>query len=779
MIRGFAFRSVAILLLSALCNAAFAQSASVYDEVDPFIGTAGGGLTSPAASLPFGMIQWGPSTGQSGYYFDRDKAIYGFSLTHLNGVGCPVGSDVPVLPWSEEPRTSPGGDHVPAAQFVQAFEHGSQEAHPGYYAVTLTNGTKVELTVGERAGIARFDFPPGMKAALLVNTGGSADTDVHMSGLPSFGREHNRSQVKLLGDDTLTGSVTAWGFCVSPAHYTLYVAAKFAQKYRRFDTWQGNTIQKNQRMASGQRTGAWLDFGDRHRIQMKIGLSYVSEAGALANLNKELRGWNFDTVHSHARNTWTDLLNHVAIKGGSADQHKIFSTALYHSLLTPTLFSDENGDYMGFDWKVHSLSGTRQRAQYANYSDWDTYRNTVQLQALLVPKRESDMMQSLVNDAVQGGWMPRWPLANQSTYEMGGDSSNICLSSGYAFGARDFDTKTALRYMIKGGTQPEKNSSTFSFIHYEMLVERPFLTQYLKLGFIPAEIDPISASRTLEYANDDFAIAQFARNIGDTATYRHFLAQSQRWKNLFDPETRWIRPRYTDGTWLHDFDAWQVLPKQTTWGASSAQFGFEEGNSIQYTFMIPFDYRNLFAAMGGDEKVVARLDRFFCKPHTRKNDACFTADNEYDFVAPYAYVFAGMPWKTQELVTRVAKESFNTSPNGLPGNDDLGATSGLYIWNALGMYPAVPGVGGMVLGIPMFRKAVVHLGDGRTLVIKGTGEGQYVQKVSLNGAAYPSSWLPLSNLRSGTTELQFMLGTEPKKNRGKPELDLPPSFREP
>jgi putative alpha-1,2-mannosidase len=251
---------------ASIPNADIDENASLYDEVDPFIGTAGGGLTSPAASLPFGMIQWGPTT-SGGSYYRKDGTTYGFSLTHLNGVGCPVGSDVPILPWSQEPLKSPGNTYAPYVEFVQAFDHDKEEAHPGYYSVTLANGAKIELTVGDRAGIARFEFPPGMEAALLVNTGGGASTEVRMQGVPLFGREHNRNQVKLIGDNALTGTVTSWGFCVSPARYTLYVAAKFEQPYQRFDTWQDDEIQKNQRVADGKHTGAWLDFGDRRQIQ--------------------------------------------------------------------------------------------------------------------------------------------------------------------------------------------------------------------------------------------------------------------------------------------------------------------------------------------------------------------------------------------------------------------------------------------------------------------------------------------------------------------------------
>jgi predicted alpha-1,2-mannosidase len=777
---GNALRKAAALLLAVpLCITAFAQTVNLYDQVDPFIGTGGGGLTSPAASLPFGMIQWGPATNQRGYYVWEDTATTGFSLTHLDGVGCPVGSDVPVLPWSQEPQKSPGETGNPYVEFAQGFDHAQEEAHPGYYVVALANGTRVELTVADRAGIARFTFPPGVKAALLVNTGGSADTNVHMQGVPAYAREHNENQVELLGDEALTGFTTSWGFCTSPAHYTLYIAAKFDQPYQHFDTWRNNEIQKNQRVSRGKRSGAWLDFGDRRQVQMKIGISYVSEAGALANLNSELPGWDFEAVHSHARDIWTKLLDRITVEGGTPNQDKIFATALYHSLLTPTLFSDHNGDYIGFDWKTHSLTGSKQTAQYANYSDWDIYRNTVQLQALLAPDIVSDMMQSLVDDSVQGGIVPRWPLANQSTYEMAGDSSNILWASGYAFGARAFDAKTALHYMIKGGTQPQKDADTFLYSHYYTDAERTFLPQYLKLGYVPAMEDPVSVSRTLEYANDDFSIAQLAKDLDDTKTYQHFMAQSQNWKNLFDPQTKWMRPRLADGTWLQHFDVWLALPKQNTWGISGFQYGFEEGNTTQWSFMVPFDYPQEFAAMGGDDKVVARLDRFFCKEPAPISAPCFTAANEHNFVTPYAYVFAGEPWKTQEVIPQILETAFKPTPNGLPGNDDLGATSGLYVWNALGFYPAVPGIGGVVLGTPMFKKAVLYLGDGRTLAVERAGSGFYVQNVLLNGAPYSGSWLPLSSLQQGTTDLQFTLGPKPNMERGKPQADRPPSFRQP
>jgi len=756
-------------LCLTLCAPAFAQTGSLYDSVDPRIGTAGGGNTFPGAAMPFGMVQWSPDTNTQGFYYYEQKNIHGFSMTHISGVGCPIFADVPVLPWTGEFAISPGKDRK---MYAVPFDHSTEQAQPGYYAVTLGDGVRVELTVDERSGIARFHFPEGKPARLLMNTGGSADTDVHMTFLPPVGREKDGSKVELTGNNGLRGTVTTGGVCGSDTRYTIYIAAKFDQPFESFATWQDDEIHHGERKAEGKHTGAWLDFGDRREVQMKAGISYVSEANAQENLDKEIQGWSFDAQRAKARTAWTELLDRVKIEGGSPDQRTIFATGLYHSLLFPSLFSDENGEYTGFDRKLHTVAGTQQRAQYTNFSDWDTYRNTVQFQSLLVADRESDMMQSLVNDAEQFGWLPHWVAANESIYAMAGDSPPILLSSAYAFGARHFDTGTALKYMVKGGTEPGR-SIPFG-ARYNETAQRPHLKEYLQYGYVPAD-DPISGSRTLEYANSDFAIAQFARALGDADAYRHFMKQSESWKNIFDPETRWIRPRHTDGSWLTGFDPERSLPRQAVTSVSTDQMGFEEGNTYQYTFMVPFDYPELFRRIGSDDEVQKRLDKFFSKLICW-GEPCFNMANEPDFVTPYAYTFAGTPWKTQDVVTRIEKETFKVGPDGIPGNDDLGATSGVYVWNALGLYPAVPGIGGVALGTPMFPRATVRFDDERKLVVLGKGMGPYVQSVTLNGAPYASTWLPLGALKAGVSELVFTLSTKPNMERGKAVSDRPPSF---
>jgi predicted alpha-1,2-mannosidase len=753
---------VAVLLAGLQACVATGQSSTTpFDSVDPLIGTMGSGNTFPGATLPFGMVQWSPDTNRDGWYFYNEKQLYGFSLTHLSGAGCPMYGDFAVLPMVEEMATSPGAKFTPAP-----FDRKDEKAQPGYYAVTMNNGVRVEMTVTERAGVARFTFPQGSDTRMLINAGSSANSIPAPNEKP---KDHQAfgNHIEVKQDGTFSGWASAGRFCGSDSGYKIYVAGKFSKKFKAKALWRDDELLKHAKSATGKHTGALVDFGKQSELILKIGVSFVSEEGAKANLEKEIPGRDFEQVHQQAKSTWSALLDRVAVEGGTPERRKIFYTGVYHSFVSPTLFSDEDGQYMGFDGKVHSVSGT-QKAQYANFSDWDTYRNTVQLQSLFEPERESDMMQSLVNDAEQSGWLPKWEAANDVTYVMGGDSPAVLPSQAYAFGARNFDTKSALEYMVKGGTQPGKGPHDGE--------EREFLADYLKLGYSPIDKDRRGASQTLEYASDDFAIAQFAKAVGKDDVYKQFLKRSENWKTLLDPETHFIRPRNADGSWQKGFDPEKSLPHIIQpWGVSE-QVGFEEGNTYQYSFMVPFDYPALFDAMGGEEAVEPRLDHFFeglrCwgKP-------CFNIENEPDFVTPYAYVFLGKPWKTQDVVTRIAKETFKTTPDGIPGNDDLGATSGVYVWNALGLYPAVPGVGGMVLGTPMFEKATLQLAGGRTLVISSEGQGIYVQSVTLDGKPYASTWLPMSEIHAGTNELRFTMGSEPNIERGTKIEDRPPAFR--
>jgi predicted alpha-1,2-mannosidase len=742
-----------LLLISAAAIAEDGAPLGPYDAVNPFIGTAADGNTFPGASLPFGMLQWGPDTRADGWYHHADRTIRGFSLTHISGAGCPIYADVPILPWTGE-VTDPGS----SPDYALAFSHGREQAHPGYYAVEFDNGVKTELTVTTRAGIGRFVFPADAARTLLIKVSDSANVD-------DAKRKADISAVEVRGTDTIVGSVHSGGFCGSDSQYVLYFALTFARPFASAGTWTA-TVSPGSTSAAGHKVGAYVSFPrGAEPIVAKVGVSFVSISNALANLQAEIPGWDFEAVHAAAKARWTDLLERVHADGGTPEQRTIFYTGLYHMLLSPNLFNDGNGEYIGFDGKVRRLAPGG--AQYANFSDWDTYRNVVQFHALLLPEQTSQMMQSLIRDAEESGWLPRWPVANDVSYVMGGDSPALLIAEAHAFGARSFAARTALDFMLKGATQPGTGPHGQS--------QRPGLAEYLSRGYIPVgDGNETGASVTLEYASADFAISRFAAALDDQANAAKLLRSAQNWRNLLDAETGFIRPRTSDGKFLGDWDPDHLMPRHKNWDQVD-QLGFEEGSAWQYTWMIPHNYAGLFAALGGEQKVVPKLDKFFQKLSGWAVPT-FTVTNEPDFCAPYAYVWTGNSWKTQEVVDRVRRETFTAKPDGLPGNDDLGATSGVYVWNALGLYPVIPGVGGLVLGTPMFPRATVRMGNGRTLEILSRGEGVYVQSVKLNGSTYDSTWLPLDVLSAKENRLEFLLGAQPNKTWGAHRASLPPSF---
>jgi predicted alpha-1,2-mannosidase len=751
-----------VLLTVVVAAAQTGASPSAYDSVDTFIGTAADGNTFPGATLPFGMMQWSPDTRPDGWYHYGDKSIRGFSLTHISGAGCPVYADVPILPW---PIYGGGSGPMVSNSFDDTslfFSHAHETAQPGYYSVEANTasetGVKTELTVTEHAGIGRFYFPTGAGRLLLFKAAASAN-------ITEKNRETDGGAVEIRGQDTVVGSVHSGGFCNSPTHYVLYFAAKFEKPFTASGTWT-DKITAGATSASGHRAGAYVSFpSGAEPVVMKIGISFVSIENAEANLVAEIPGWDFDAVHASAKAEWAKMLERVQADGGTPEQRTIFYTGLYHMLLSPNLFSDMNGDYIGFDEKIRRSPPDQQ--QFANFSDWDIYRDIVQFQALLLPQQTSQMMQSLVRDAEQSGWLPRWAVANDVSYIMGGDSPAILLSEGYAFGARNFDLKSALHFMIKGATEPGKGPHNYA--------ERPGLQEYLTRGYVPLSDDPeAAASITLEYASADFAVSRFASAMGDHAHAASLLRSSQNWRKLFDEDGGWIRPRTGDGKFLEGWDPDHLLPHHKNWDKDN-QMGFEEGSTWQYSFMIPHNYAGVFQAMGGNANAVARLDKFFEKlsgwalPN-------FTVANEPDFCAPYAYLWTGNPWKTQQIIDRIRRETFTTKPDGLPGNDDLGATSGVYVWNAIGMYPVIPGVGGVALGTPMFSRVLMQLGNGSTLEVLSHGQGIYVHSVKVNGKPHESSWLPLSALSQKHNRMEFELTNEPDHAWAVKPASFPPSF---
>lgn len=754
-----AFFLCPVLLLVSPFSHSQTRSASerAYSFVDTFIGTSEGGNTFPGATVPFGMVQWSPDTTADGWYQYKDQTLRGFSLTHISGAGCTVYADVPVLGMIgsiEDSGKKP-------ADIVSGFSHAAEVASPGFYSVVTADGIKTELAASDRSGMARFTFPQGQLRTVLIKASESANVN-------NPARAHDTTEVQLRPDGTVVGRVESGGFCGSPDNYTVYFAIAFLTNARKHGAWT-DVLHPGAAAAKGHRAGVYLTFpAGNEPILLKAGISFVSVENAEANLRAEIGGWNFDAVRKQASDQWEKVLADALVEGGTDDELRIYYTALYHSFLSPNLFSDTNGDYIGFDGKVHRLKPGQ--AQYANYSDWDIYRNTIQLQAWLEPERTSQKLESLVRDAEQNGWLPKWPVANDVTYVMGGDSPANVIASGYAFGAHSFDTAGALKFMVHAATTPGTGPHNGS--------ERPYLDEYLKNGYIAVSTDGAresAASIGLEYASADFATSRFADALGDHDDASMLLKHSGSWRSLFDPQSRLIRPRLADGTFVEGWDPDHLQPRHHSWDTMD-QFGFEEGSSLQYSFMIPFDYADVLAAMGGDQLVLPRLEKFFSTT-TGWGVPGFTVGNEPDFCTPYVYLWTSQPWKLAEVVDKTRREAFHTGSAGLPGNDDLGATSGVYLWSALGLYPVMPGVGAVALGSPLFKHAMLDIAGGKRLDITRSGDGIYVQSVRLNGQSLNSAWLPLDRLTIRINKLEFVMGQAPNKEWANRNEDRPPSFK--
>jgi predicted alpha-1,2-mannosidase len=686
------------------------------------------GNVFPGAVCPRGMLAWSPDTTHknriAGGYWYPDNVIEDFSLTHFSGRGVVCLMDVSFMPTLKPVNGSPGTNWE---QFAATFSHTRESASAGLYRVTLDNGIETELTATPRTGMARFAFFPlgGLNLGripkrILIRANGSIS--VHSNEVTGVYNDH------------IGGA--------KDRPFTIYFVAKFGQPLRDVQTWSGDSLTTN-RDASGENCGAVLTFRTASiGVQCCTAISYVSLDNARANLAQENPSGDFGAVYRKVRAQWNTVLNRVQVDGGSDAQKQTFYTALYHCFMHPNLLEDVTGEYPGMDGKIHTVAAGHH--QYQNIPAWDQYRSLAPLIAVLAPGDAADIAQSLVNYAQQdaaarsdGGGMPRWEQVNRNSAGMVGDGDDIILADDYAFGVDQFDTRGALASIIKGATVPGTTSDGFEV--------RKGLDEYMKLGYVPG-----AASVTLEYCNADFALSQFAGALGDQQTCVTLQNRSQNWKNLFNDSTGLIRPRNADGSWAEVF-------------SPTNKKGFVEGTPSQYTWMVNFNLNGLIKKLGGDKKALARLDHFFTDVNGGIDADTAFMGNEPCEETPWVYDFAGEPSGTQKVIRRIQNTLFTSAPSGLPGNDDAGALSSWYVFSALGIYPEIPGVGGFVVGSPMFSKAVIQPGDGVAIQIAGAGaspDNCYVRKLKINGKAWKSVWIPWSELSHGAT-LDFSLTHKP------------------
>jgi len=727
--------------------------------VNPLIGTgsadgipADSGHTSPGPDMPFGMIQMGPDTwpkrvNGGGYWYDSNRLL-GFSLDRLSGAGCPVYGDVPILPMV-------GAIPLDPANATANFTHASETARTGYYKVTTTSPAPVttRLTTATRSGMATFTFPRSRQADLLLKVADSEqkrDTDgqAEPADQKVFG-----TSAHVVGNREVTGSVTAGHFCDigADAHpnYTLHFDIRFDQPFTASGTWPGGP--------SGDPGGAFLTFDTTRQqtVTAKVGISYTSAANAALNLDTEIPGWDFNAVRDASTAAWNRLLGRIQISGGTHGRQAGFYTALYHSLLDPHVYSDVNGEYTGMDGKTHSAAPGH--AQYADYSGWDIYRSQVQLLALLEPGPTSDIVGSMLNDYAQDGMLPKWAQGNSESYEMSGDPADAIIADAYAFGARGFDTRKALADMIAEATR--RNNI------------RPGQALLDRYGYLPSDLpaalfgrnysNPVSTQ--LEYDTADYAIAAFARARHDRDAYTKFATRAQNWQNVFNPAAGYLQQKLASGQWDPGF-------------RPAASAGFVEGTSAEYTPMVPFDLGGEIAARGGPRAWQDYLDDLL-SDITRPGPTNAQLNNEPSLVIPWEYDYAGAPWKTQRAVRAAQDDLYADRPTGEPGNDDLGTFSAWLVWSELGLYPATPGTGTLVIGSPVFPRAVIRLAGGGAITINGRGaaaDAPYVQSLRLGGRPWPKTYLTSGQYRRGAT-LSFDLGRAPNTSWGSAPDAAPPS----
>ncbi len=719
--------------------------------VNPFAGTGttpvakgnpGNVGEFPGADVPFGMIQWSPDTtpnrvSGSGYSY-ADSHISGFSLTHMSGTGCASYGDVPILP-----TVGALGSHPQKAS--ASFSHAHEEASPGRYRVAL-NRSKVtaELTVTTRSGLSRFTFPSTKQANILLKVSDSANGA-------------STAAARIVGDDEITGQVSSGGFCDTGTAYTLYFTARFNRPFSSAGSWNSTGVTAGSRSCTGKVCGTFASFDtvtDRS-VLMKVGVSFVSAGDATQNLEAEDPGWSLGKVESAARARWNSILGRIRIGGGSLTAERTFYTALYHSLLHPNVVSDVNGQYMGADGQVHRSTG---HVNYANFSEWDIYRSEIQLVSLLAPHQAGDMIQSLVNDAEQGGWLPKWAIVGGDAAQMNGDSADPIIADAYAFGVRGFDASAALAAMVKGATQSEP-------LH-GLETERQSLDQYVAQHYLDArvlDIDSIDysmgASATLEYAIDDFSIAQLAADLGYQSVYTTMMQRAHNWEYLFDPTTGYIEGRNNDGS----FPVGPAFQKALF--EDGGEVGFEEGNAIQYTWSVPQDLGALGALMGGNAAAVAKLDTFFTHLNAGRYAPYDWAGNEPSLWTPWEYDYFGLPSRTEEVVRKIATTLYSDRPADEPGNDDLGAMSSWYVWAAVGLFPVTPGSADLALASPLFPETVLTLADGHR---SSCARGQAA-------STPPTSRFPDARWGQAGRGHLFVLGGVVDGHRG-PERNLEPSL---
>ena len=747
--------AAAILLVLVLVGAAACGGRGNLDPValvDPFIGTATHGHVYPGATVPFGMVQVSPDNGVSGWdwvsgYHYPDSVIVGFSHTHLSGTGIGDLADVLIMPVNGTVGVARAYRDRDDRDYRSRFSHERESAAPGYYSVFLEDpGIEVELTATERVGLHRYAYPASDAAGIVVDLGYAINSD---RATDTYLRAE--SDTLIVGHRFSTGWARDQRVFFAVALSKPFVTVELAD----------DTARVAGREARGRAVKGLFRFAtaEGERVLLKVGISYVDAEGALRNLAAEAPGWDFDAVRAAATAAWREALEPVRIRTDDTARARTFYTALYHTKLAPIRFDDVDGRYFGGDGAIHTAEGFR---NYSIFSLWDTFRAAHPLYTLTEPGRVDDMMRSMLAFADEYGLLPVWSLVGNETNTMTGYHAIPVLADAYLKGFRGFDGERALDAMIASAMQDHRG-----------------LRWYRRYGYIPSELEEESVTKTLEYAFDDWAIAQLAAALGRTADAEAFRARSRSFEAVFDPGTRFMRGKTAAGAWVEPFDPVRSSHMVNT--------DYTEGNAWQHSWFVPHDPARLIALMGGDRAFVAKLDSLFAADTVVTGEHAsadisgmigqYAHGNEPSHHIAYLYAYAGRPWKTQETVRRILDELYSDRPDGLAGNEDCGQMSAWYVFSALGFYPVNPVGGTYVIGSPLFERAELDLPGGRTIRVEAPGASaanRYVQRAELNGEPLERSYIAHEDIVAGGT-LTLVMGPDPNPSWGAAPESRPPS----
>ncbi|MCR2006452.1 MULTISPECIES: GH92 family glycosyl hydrolase [Bacteroides] len=730
---------------SGVAQRDYSKSEGLLQYVDPYIGSGYHGHVFVGTSVPYGMVQLGPSNIHKGWdwcsgYHYSDSILIGFSHTHLSGTGCTDLGDILIMPLNEI-RTPRGNQDDIRDGYASRYSHDNEIARPEYYSLLLDRyNIRAELAATDRVGFHRYTYPEGKPASILIDLREGNGSNAY------------DSYIRKIDDYTVEGYRYVRGW--SPSR-KVYFVLKSDKKIEQFTAYDDNTPKPWDQLKVAS-VKSVLTFGNVKQVKIKVAISSVSCANAAMNLQEELSHWDFDKTVKMSAGRWNKELARMTVETDDEASKRTFYTAHYHTMIAPTLYCDVNGEYRGMNDMIYT---DPKKVNYTTLSLWDTYRALHPLMTIIQPEMVDNVVNSMLSIYRQQDKLPIWPLMSGETNQMPGYSSVPVIADAYLKGFTGFDAEEALQAMKATAT-------------YEKQKGVPYV---IEKGYIPADKIHEATSIAMEYAVDDWGIAAMARKMGKTGDAATYAKRAHYYKNYFDSSIHFIRPKLEDGSWRTPYD-----PARSIHTVGD----FCEGNGWQYTFFAPQDPYGLIELFGGDKPFVAKLDDFFTNNDSMGEGASsditgligqYAHGNEPSHHVAYLYAYAGEQWKTAEKVRFIMDEFYTDRPDGIIGNEDCGQMSAWYLLSSMGLYQVNPSDGVFVFGSPCFKKVEMKVRGGKTFTVEAPNnnkENIYIQKVYLNGKPYNKSYIIYDDIINGST-LKFVMGKKPNKNFGKAPANRP------